>query len=878
MTTHYGDFQGFVTTEATAYPISYSGAGLFDMSPLAEELMDMLPSFYFLGNNNRKILELIAVVLAKYEAYIDDVRDQFFVETATWGLSYWEALVGCPVNEDSQNWEARRICILNKLRDCSSEECFVTGIESIINGQAIVTLLNPATNPYQINIELKSGELVFAGPATSPTASLYGTGPLTGDYTYRVTYEYEPVVIPGYLTLFPYTNYSGLFGSVDVIGQRQFLSTNGSGSFWLTMGGLGASAGPFTENSTAQEIVDGLVPVLETKYGPDAVSTPFPGNVVGVEGVLIVVEGPVSKGLSLPVLQVVNTVGTLSGNAVIAGNPEFIQPEITGETPSGLAPHKINEIQTLGQGLFIPASVLAPFEGDIMCTATAGMFAAVRWAGDPLTLTSTASIAMWPAQEIATLRGTPTLVLGTASASLAPKLTIGFGGADVEIGKTSVGLIPYVDSSVPLEEVGDGTAYAGASTSMSAAVQYGSVAMSANNGISLGDMADGVGPLSLLITPDSGVKFAYSDIFASSSATMTGNVSYGSAVMPCVGKASVTSILRLNPPPPPPIINPVTGGTFIIRYNTVWDESAPPIFEDTDPLPYTATAAQIKGALEALPSVYPNAVTVSGGPLPNSPIIIEFKGTESGFPQSLLVVDSAALTGGGFYEVIRNQAGHTTYSGSESNTIAATGNTILLQNVPRSPDGAFRRNIYRKKTEAPYNEWRYVGSIEDNYTALFVDDLSDEDLSEVQELQIFGTGSFKLRFDSLDTISLTNSSNASTVESAIDAITSLTYPNVDVTVVGTSPSFSDGGLTITFDGGDVVGKDVPKIEIVDPVGVTGYVLTTGPRRLTEKNTAFTYTFQRLLDYIYVTKPAHLRIRELRSAAFRASINVAGDPV
>ena len=675
MTTHYGDFQGFVTSEATAYPISYSGSGLFDMSPLAEDMMDLLPSYFFLGNNNRRIMELIAVILADYENRIDEVRDQFFVETATWGLVYWEQLVGLPINADSLDYEARRAAILNKLRDCSSEKCFVEGIENIINGQVIVIDLDPVRNPYQISIELRSIDLTFAGPLSNPTAATSGTGPLTGDYTYRVTYEFEPVELPDFITLFPYSNSSGLYGSVDIIGQRQFVKVTGVGSFWLTMGGLETSAGPFTETSTAEDIVDALVVLLEPKYGEDAVSTAFSSNVVGTEGVILIFEGLYTKGLSLPILEIVNVTGSISGTPVIVNNPEFIQPPLTGETPSGIMPTKINEIQEL----FVPFT------------------------------------------------------------------------------------------------------------------------------------------------------------------------------------------------------NP-TSGTFTIKYNTIWDESQPPIFETTDPLPYNATPDQIAGALYALPSIYPNSLSVtSGGSLPLLPVSIEFTRVESGFPQALFVIDNTSLVGGTF-DVSRTQAGTTTYSGSESNTVTAVANSILLTNVPKSPDGASKRNIYRKKTAAPYNEWRFVGSIDDNYNTLFLDDVDDVDLSETQELQIFGTGTFKLRFDSVDTVTLSQSSSQATVDAALDAIITGSYPNVEVTVTGTSPSYTTGGMVIKFDAGDVEGKDVPKMEIVDTSGVTGYVISTGPRKLTEKNTAFTYTFQRLLEYIYVTKPAHLRIRALRSAAFRASINKAGDSV
>ena len=1006
MTTHYGDYHGFVTSSTTAYPISYSGSGLFDMSPLTEELMDLLPSYFFLGNNNRRIMEMIAVILADYQGKIDEVRDQFFVETATWGLVYWEQLVGLPIDGDNLDYEARRAAILLKLMDCSTEKCFVEGIERIIKGQVIAIDLDPVKNPYQVNIELKSIDITFSGPKSSPVAEIFGAGPLNGDYTYRVTYEFEPVVIPDYISLFPYTNSSGLYGTVDVIGQRQFIKTTGAGSFRLKIGGIEAHTGgaAFSQSSTAADIVAELRVYLKSKYGEESVSTPYPLDLVGNEGVLLIFEGPYTKGVSLPPLSIVDLTGALTGSAVIAGNPEFVQPEVIGETPSGISPTRVTELQEIGPGLFDPATALAPFESDISGTASASLVGSVVYgagsiitatANDSVTLRRAQTTSRWgaafctataaatlngkvkygssilaavaravavvgdPILEVATIRGTPTLVLGTAAATLVsttPGQLNNVSKPTTLSARAVVALQPYVDRPNTIlinpgahpNEAGDGYLVATATATLISTspgqLTHVCAPMAVNIGASLANLADGTGALSTLITaPYPGsttVMFAhghlnasasavssgvaplvfvkhnitpqtatatatatcipdynhavlntYSDLYGTATATMSGNVHYKSAVLTATARATVDlPTLRLNPPPVPLVLVPITSGTFIIKYNTIWDKNLPPIFESTEPLPFNATAAQVLAALVALPSIYPNSLAVTGGPLPSAPIFVEFIGVEAGFPQALLVIDNTKLVGG-YLEVIRNRAGHTAFSGSESNTVTTTGigpSAIRLTNVPRSPDGASKRNIYRKKTEAPYNEWRYVGSINDNVVTTFVDDIDDDVLSESQIVVIYGTGTYRLRFDGKDAPAFPNpplnhNSSASDVKNALQAISTLTYPQVGVTVTGTSTSSVDGGVVVKFDGGivvgeDVSGKDVPKMEVVFTTGVTGYVATTGPRRLTEKNTAFTYTFQRALEYIYVTKPAHLRIRELRSAAFRASINSAGDPV
>lgn len=676
MTTHYGDYIGTVTSSATAYPVSYSAAGLFDLSPIAEEMMRVLPSYFYLGNNNRRLMEMVAVVLKSYDDKIDEIQDQFFVQTATWGLAYWEQLAGLPINSGGLDYETRRNAILNKLRDCSSEECFVEGLEGISNGRAAVIDLDPALNPYQVNIELGSSELVYAGPRTAPTAAAGAAGPLTGDYTYKVTYEFNPITLPEYLTLYPYQALSGLISDRSIVTQRQYITVENTGGFSLSLAGVSSSIGPFTELSTAEDIVNELNAALEDSYGLNAVSTLDGAKVVGDDGVVINFDGLYSAGFAFSKIEVIPSSGSsIVGTVYVVTDPEFSQSEITGETSSGLVPQKTNERQQI--------------------------------------------------------------------------------------------------------------------------------------------------------------------------------TSAGSA----------------------------TGGFFTLKYNANWDITLPPIPEETDPIPYNATAEQVNQALMGLPSIYPGSISVSGGPLPLFPITIEFTGYEAGYPQALLMVNNANIVGA-TYVPTRITAGTTTYTGSESNTVSVSGKCVNLTNVPRSPDGAVRRNIYRKKNEAYNNEWRYVGSIEDNYSTIFTDDTPDSEVSEVQKIRVFGNGTFKLRFDDKLTGTLLSTSTGTDIAAAIEALAPTSrYSSIDVSA-DTNVVNSDI-VTVTFSnsGSSVEGKDVPLLEIVEADGVVGYVYNgLVPKVLDDQNTAFTYTFQRILQYIYATKPAHIRVRELRNFAFRAGINSAGDAV
>ncbi|HGT1700619.1 YmfQ family protein [Clostridioides difficile] len=78
------------------------------------KLIDKLPSFY---NNNvtRKIQEAYDIELETLRETYDDTFDQFFVDTATWGLDYWENILSIK-NKFDLSIEDRRSNIKAKMR------------------------------------------------------------------------------------------------------------------------------------------------------------------------------------------------------------------------------------------------------------------------------------------------------------------------------------------------------------------------------------------------------------------------------------------------------------------------------------------------------------------------------------------------------------------------------------------------------------------------------------------------------------------------------------------------------------------------------------------------------------------------------------------
>src|SRR3990167_3032853 len=158
MTIHYADFSAAIKSELEVIPTVWTVGidpstgkihkdALFKMSPIGQEMLELLPSYYFLGNNVRRIMEIMATDVLTISNDITDLRNQFFVATATWGLRYWEQMLGLPVQDENIDYDTRRAIILAHLQQCDSEKCFVEGLELISGGRVIVILLDPATNP-----------------------------------------------------------------------------------------------------------------------------------------------------------------------------------------------------------------------------------------------------------------------------------------------------------------------------------------------------------------------------------------------------------------------------------------------------------------------------------------------------------------------------------------------------------------------------------------------------------------------------------------------------------------------------------------------------------------------------------------------------------
>ncbi|MFD3516345.1 hypothetical protein [Streptomyces sp. NPDC058657] len=79
-----------------------------------------------------------------------------------------------------------------------------------------------------------------------------------------------------------------------------------------------------------------------------------------------------------------------------------------------------------------------------------------------------------------------------------------------------------------------------------------------------------------------------------------------------------------------------TGGTYTLTFSG----------QTTAAIPYNATAAQVKAALEALSNIAPGDVTVTGGPHPGTAMSVAFAGAYLGEDVAAMTASGASLTGG----------------------------------------------------------------------------------------------------------------------------------------------------------------------------------------------------------------------------------------
>lgn len=116
--------------------------------------------------------------------------------------------------------------------------------------------------------------------------------------------------------------------------------------------------------------------------------------------------------------------------------------------------------------------------------------------------------------------------------------------------------------------------------------------------------------------------------------------------------------------------------------------------QTTAAVAHNANAATVQAALEALSNVAPGDVTVTGGPLNTSPLLIEFKGTLGGANRTQMT-STSSLTGGSA------SIAHSTLQGGQAG-VASTAGTLSLAVV--DADGLDPGSTVRDELQARQQE------------------------------------------------------------------------------------------------------------------------------------------------------------------------------
>lgn len=95
-----------------------------------------------------------------------------------------------------------------------------------------------------------------------------------------------------------------------------------------------------------------------------------------------------------------------------------------------------------------------------------------------------------------------------------------------------------------------------------------------------------------------------------------------------------------------------TAGSFTLTFNG----------QTTTALAYTATAAQVQAALQALSTIGVGGATVTGGPANTTNLVITFAGTLGTGNQPLIVLDKSGLTGGSAAAITETTRGQLPYT------------------------------------------------------------------------------------------------------------------------------------------------------------------------------------------------------------------------
>jgi hypothetical protein len=263
-----------------------------------------------------------------------------------------------------------------------------------------------------------------------------------------------------------------------------------------------------------------------------------------------------------------------------------------------------------------------------------------------------------------------------------------------------------------------------------------------------------------------------------------------------------------------------TGGTFKLSFQG----------KTTTDLAFDAGAAEVQAALQALSSVGPQGITVSGGPgdeAGSAPYVITFAGGLGDSPQPLITAASGSLSGGAASaQVASTQAGRTGLevcvdpADCKSGVAGSVGGALNgPAGITFAPPGAPNAGnvLVTEEQKSRVSEFTPAGAFVRAFGFGVVNvgpSKTGGTASAVQRLTIAaGNGTFKLSFEGQTTAALPYDATSEEVRSALNGLSSIGGRSGSVTVTG-GPGDANGSnpFTITF-GGGLAGRAVGAITV-----------------------------------------------------------------
>lgn len=320
------------STEAQGF--LFNESGVLKPSPTGQAMIGLLPQYMQDGPVVRAIQEGIALEFERVKNSRLDLLNQLFIDSATWGLKYWEELAGIAVQEDlPDNYPVRRALIKAAIagRRFESEFWFKKRLEDVL-GSVYIKDLDPETHPYRIEIE-SVAQIVEEPPTTHVTASVEPTaGNLNGQYTYRTTYVFSTGE----------TSFDQGQVKDNEIQRLEATTVPTGGTFRLIFDNMNPpntppnplASDPIPYNATAQQVQDALnaIPTL-AGYNPTVVRAT--GG--GLDGAPIDIEFVHERGGQPQVILAVDTTdltgGTLTVTSVQVGGTVYENSESNTVVP-----------------------------------------------------------------------------------------------------------------------------------------------------------------------------------------------------------------------------------------------------------------------------------------------------------------------------------------------------------------------------------------------------------------------------------------------------------------------------------------------------------------------------------------------------------------